>query len=85
MTPQTADLKVRVSADLKAQVVALAASVGESEGVIVRQALNAYLAKIAGKTAATLYPEHVDTAPALAEPPPAPTVQRKAGRKSAAA
>jgi hypothetical protein len=71
----TGDLKVRVSAEMKAQIVALAAKVGESEGVIIRQALNSYLARIAGKPAATLYPEYNDTAPALSEPPP-----DKAGR-----
>ena len=85
MTPQTADLKVRVTADLKSQIVALAASVGESEGVIIRQALNAYLAKIAGKTAPTLYPEHLDTLPAVQEPAAEVPHQRKAGRKSKAA
>lgn len=83
--PQTAELKARVSPEMKAQIVALAAQVGESEGVIIRQALNAYLAKIAGKSTATLYPEHHERSVIAAEDHQSAPLRVKAGRKSSAA
>jgi predicted DNA-binding protein len=42
-TPKQDEIKVRVTQQMKSRVVALAHERGESESVIVREALNAYL------------------------------------------
>ena len=44
-TAKQEEIKVRVTGHMKARVVALAEARGESESVIVREALNAYLVK----------------------------------------
>lgn len=52
-TPKQEEIKVRVTQQMKARVVALATERGESEAVIVREALNAYLLRDGSQSHAT--------------------------------